>query len=164
MELSSPLPEIRSKNVYLICVSDQQESETALRYGCLRAKRRNAQIAILHVVEPADFEGLLAIGDVIRQEKEEEAQTLLNRMADIANQELGVHPILILKEGNIGEEIIKTTLENSDINMVILGLRHDSKLGPKLASFLTTKMGAEMLVPLMLVPGNLTDAQLIELS
>lgn len=147
-------------NILLVCVSDQQESEIALRYACRRAKGRNAQVAILHVVEPADFEGLIPVGDVIRQEKEEEAQSLLNRMADIAGQEMERKPMLILKDGQIGSAILQSVQENSDITMVVLGLRHDSQRGPKLASWLTSKMGDEMLVPLMLVPGNLTDAQI----
>ena len=149
-----------NKATFLVCVSDQQESEIALRYACRRAKNRGAQLAILHVVEPADFEGLIPVGDVIRQEKEAEAQELLHRMADIATQEMQSRPILLLKDGQIGSAILQSCKENADINTVVLGLRHDSQRGPKLAAWLTSKMGEEMLVPLMLVPGNLTEAQI----
>ncbi len=145
---------------FLVCVSDQQESEIALQFACLTAKKRNAKVALLHIVEPADFQGLLSISDTIRKEKEEEAQNLLNRMADMAQQYCDITPSLILREGRLGEEIINTIKECEDLMMLILGLRNDSERGPKLASRLTDKMGDEILVPVMLIPGNLTPEQI----
>lgn len=150
----------KPEGTFLICVSGQQESEAALRFACLSARKRNAKIALLHILEPADFQGLLSVTDTIRKEKEEEAQSLLNRMADMAKLHCNTMPSLILKEGRLGEEIIKAAQEISDLRMLILGLRHDSERGPKLASRLTDKMGSELHVPLLLIPGNLTQEQI----
>lgn len=150
----------RSNATFLVCISDLQESEVALRFASLRAKRRHAQVAILHVIEPTDFQGLLSVSDVIQQEQEEAAQNLLNQLAEKAIEFSGIPPTLILKEGKLGEEIIKTTLENGDIVAVVLGVHQESKHGAKLLSWLAGKLGQELLVPIILVPGNLTDAQI----
>ncbi len=150
----------RSNATFLVCVSNSPESEVALHFACLRAKRRHAQVAMLHVIEPSDFQGLLSVSDVIRQEQEEAAQTFLNQMAEKAVAISGVMPALVLKEGKLGEEIVKATLENGDIIAVVLGAHHDSKRGSKLIAWLTGKLGLDLLVPLILVPGNLTDQQI----
>lgn len=149
-----------NSTTFLVCVSDQKESEVALRFSCLRAKRRQAQVVILHVIPPDDFQGLFAVSDRMKQEKEEETQTLLNRMADLAMQYGGITPSVMLREGHLGEEIVKTTLENGDIIALVLGVQHDSPTAPKLLSWLTNKLGQELLTPIIVVPGNLTDAQI----
>lgn len=150
----------QNNTTFLVCVSDQQESEVALRFACLRAKRRQAQVTLLHVLPPDDFQGLFSVSDVMKQEKEEAAQTLVNHMIDLAVQCGGITPSVILKEGQLGEEIVKTTLENGDIIAVVLGVQHDSATAPKLLSWLTNKLGQDLLIPLIIVPGNLTDAQI----
>lgn len=150
---------LQDNTTFLVCVSDQRESEVALRFACLRAKRRKAQVAILHVIPPNDFQGLFAITDVMNQEKEEEAQRLLGQMASLAVQ-YGITPSVILREGVLGEEIVKTTLENSDVLAVVLGVQHNSPTAPKLLSWLTNRLGQDLLLPIIVVPGNLTDAQI----
>lgn len=153
----------KSSATFLVCVCDQPEAEVALRFACLRAQHRGAQLQLLHVVEPENFTGLLSVSEMIQQEKEDEAQQLLRRMADLSMQFSEMTPMLTMREGKLGEEIIAATLENGDIVAVVLGIRHDSKNAPKLLSWLTAKMGQELLVPLILVPGNLTDAQIEQL-
>jgi nucleotide-binding universal stress UspA family protein len=150
----------RNTTTFLVCISDQHESEVALRFACLRAQKRNAQVTLLHVIPPEDFQGLFAISDMMKQEREEEAQNLLNSMAELALQCSGIRPSIVLREGILGEEIVKTTLENGDIVAVVLGVQHDSPTAPKLLSWLTSKLGQELLTPIMVVPGNLTDAQI----
>lgn len=156
---TTPETSARSNATFLVCVSDSPESEVAMHFACRRAKRRHAQVALLHVIEPSDFQGLISVSDVIRQEKEEAAQTFLSQMAGKASSS-GVTPALVLKEGKLGEEIVKATLENGDVIAVVLGVNHDSRRAPKLISWLTGKLGVEFLVPLIVVPGNLTDEQI----
>jgi nucleotide-binding universal stress UspA family protein len=150
----------KNNATFLVCVSDQAEAEVAVRFTCLRAKRRGAQVQMLHVVEPEDFTGLFSVSEIMLKEKEEKAQQLLRRMADLAMSYSEMQPTLTMREGKLSEQILAATLENSDIIAVVLGVRHNSMNAPKLISWLTARMGQEMLVPLILVPGNLTDAQI----
>lgn len=154
----------KSTATFLVCVSDQAEAEVALRFACLRAQHRGIQVQLLHVVEPEDFTGLFSVSEVIQQEKQENAMQLLRRMSDLAVEYADLTPDIYIREGKLNEEIIAATLENGDIIAVVLGVRHDSMNAPKLISWLTARMGQELLVPLILVPGNLTDAQIEQLA
>jgi nucleotide-binding universal stress UspA family protein len=150
----------RSNATFLVGVSETAESDAALRFACLRAKRRNARVAMLHVIEPADFHGILSVSDVIRQEQHEAAQELLQGKMRQSAEWGGIAPGVLLREGRIHEEIIRATLENGDIIAVVLGAHYDSKRGSKLIGALLSRIGQDLLVPLILVPGNLTDAQI----
>lgn len=146
--------------ITMVCVSDQQESEIALRFACMRAKRRNHHVCILHVIEPTEFQGLLSITDAIRDEQEEKAQALMSRMADVAAEEGVQNPMLVFHEGLLSESIISTAEENPGINMIMLGLAPDSHRGGKLAATLVEELGVGICIPLMFIPGNLTQQQL----
>ena len=160
----SETPPPPSKGTYLVCVSDHQESETALYYACTRARFRKSRVSILHVMEPTAYQGLQSITDKMREEKMEEAEQLISNMAAAAHDGTGITPSLVIKEGNLGEQILQTLQEDSDINMLVLGLRPESDQGPKLISWLTDRLGATLLVPMVLVPGNLTKAQIQQLA
>lgn len=150
----------RSNATFLVGVSDTAESDAALRFACLRAKRRHARVAMLHVIEPADFQGILSISEVMRQEQHEAAQELLQKKMRQSTEWGGIAPGVLLREGKVHEELIKATLENGDIIAVVLGAHHESKRGSKLIGALLSRIGQDLLVPLILVPGNLTDAQI----
>jgi nucleotide-binding universal stress UspA family protein len=149
-----------SNGTLLVCIGGREESETALRFACLRAIKLGMSISMVHILEPADFQGLMSVTDVIRKEKEEEARDLLNDMADIARQITGQMPIIILREGRLEDQIIRAIHDQRDVSMVVFGLRQDSQRGPKIASKLTAQLGDTLMVPLVLIPGNLNEEQL----
>lgn len=146
---------------FLVCVAENDASPMALRMACKRAKRRgDHQVDILTVVEPMDFQALFGVNDRISDDKREQAEKLLQDLASIANEETGITPTLHLREGKLGEQIIAAVMEDSDVTMLVIGLMPGSATGTKLVSWLSERIGDELLVPLMLVPGNLTDQQL----
>jgi len=146
--------------LFLVCVSNHAESETAVRYGCSLAKKHNGRVAILYVLEPDEFRGLLTITDAIHDEKEANAQELLKKMADICHLYYEDMPLLLLKEGKLAEEIVHAANQQSDTQMVILGIREESDRAPKLASRLADKLGSELLAPIMMIPGNISQEKL----
>jgi nucleotide-binding universal stress UspA family protein len=148
---------------YLVCVSGQEESTVALRYACLRAKRRQSNVALLHVIEPVSFQGLQSVTDKMREERQAEAQQLLQQMATVAHSTTGTMPQLILKEGVLGDQIVKTARELEEVNILVLGHKQNSEASAKLVPWLTAQLGTELQMPLILVPGNLSDEQLQKL-
>lgn len=144
----------------LVCVAENEASPMALRMACKKALHKGDGVDILTVVEPMDFQPLFGLGERISDEKREQAETLLQELAGIANKECGLTPTLHLREGKIGEQIIAAVMEDSDVNMLVIGLMPHSPTGSKLATWLAERMGDEILVPIMIVPGNLTDQQL----
>ena len=144
----------------LVCVAENDASPMALRMACKKALSNGNGVDILTVVEPMDFQPLFGVGERISDEKREQAETLLQELAGIANAECGITPTLLLREGKLGEQIIAAVMEDSDVNMLVIGLMPESPTGSKLVAWLAERMGDEILVPIMLVPVNLTDQQL----
>lgn len=145
---------------YMVCVDARDESKAALRLACMKARARGGSVLMVHVVPPADFQTLGAIADRMREERKAEAETLLRSLMDDAALTFGVTPIPLLREGSAGDEIVTTALEDSEIIMMVIGVATHSNGRGKLASWLSGQLGTKLLLPLLLVPGNLTDQQL----
>lgn len=149
---------------FLVCATDCESSRTALRLACKKAQRRGDKIDILTVIEPASFQPLFSVADKISNERREQAEVILQGLAKTAYEESGIYPTLHLREGNPGEQILAAVMEDSDINMIVLGVSPQSKSDGKLINWLSERSGDSLLVPLMLVPGNLTDQQIEALA
>ncbi len=148
---------------YLVCVDAGEESRVALRLACMKATVRNGMVDILHVIPPADFQTLGAVADRIREEREQEGQALLKRLADEAGAGYGITPGMVLRQGSTGEEIIAATLEDHDVIMLMVGVAQQPGSRGKLTSWLAGQLGHKLFTPILLVPGNLTDQQLTSL-
>lgn len=153
-----------SRTKFLVCVDGREESRKALTLACLQAKRRNGVVDILHVMPPADFQTLGAIADRMRAERREEAEMLLKILAEEVNKTTGITPSFVLREGEIAEEIVAAVTEDPEVSMLVIAVAQPSATRGKLIAWLASQLGNKLLVPLMLVPGNLTDQQLEEIS
>jgi len=159
MEPTSPQASAMKAPKYLVCVDGREESRAALRLGCLKAKARNGTVDILHVIAPADFQTLGAIADRMREERKKEGELLLKNLSDEATLAYGITPTPILHEGPTGDEIIAAALADHDVIMVVIGIAQGSGRGT-LATWLAGQLGSKLFIPLLMVPGNLTDQQL----
>lgn len=149
---------------HLVCVDGSDSSRIALIFACKKAIRRGGTVGILHVVPPADVQNLFGVADKVREERRQEADVLVRTLQQAAFQATGITPTALVREGRIGEEIINATLEDSEVSMLVLGASGRSGERKSLLSWLAEQLGDRLLVPLMLVPANLTDLQMEELS
>ncbi|NET71450.1 MAG: universal stress protein [Sphaerospermopsis sp. SIO1G2] len=147
---------------FIVCVDHRTESSVALRLACLKARKRDGEVAILHVIEPAEAQSLFGVSEKMRDEKMQDARTMLDSLSQLAESITGKTPDVILEEGSIGDTIVRVAQEDSDVNMLVLGVSPGTTRG-KLVAWLSTQLGEKLLMPMMLIPGNLTDQQLIEI-
>jgi len=148
---------------YLVCVDQREESHAALRLACMKARVRNGSVVMLHVVAPGDFQTLGAIAEKMREERQEEARALLQKLAAHAQEHYGVEPAAVLLEGVIGDEIVAAAMADADITMMVIGTAQSGSGRGSLASWLAAELGSKLFIPLLMVPGNLTDYQLVNL-
>lgn len=148
---------------YLVCVDTGSEALVALRFACIKARKRGGQVAVLYVMPNADVRALPSIADKMRAERSAEAEKLLGVLREEALHFAEIAIDTIVREGSPGDEIIKYITEDVDTNMLVLGVPQGGK-GGKLMNWLAGQLGHKLLIPLMLVPGNLTDQQIEELS
>jgi nucleotide-binding universal stress UspA family protein len=154
-------PPIAGASKLLVCVDTSAEAKAALTLTALKAKRRGDVLEMLHVMEPvADVQSLFSVVDRVREERRAEGEALLQELAQWCQDTAGITPSLQLKEGRVGEVILSTVLEDPDVNLLILGAAHSSDGRGKLLGWLAAQLGDKLLVPLMLVPGNLTEQQI----
>jgi len=149
---------------YLVCVDGSESSRVALHYACKKAMRRGGSVEMLHVVPPADMQNLFGVADKMREEQRQEAEIMVKALGESAFQYAGVTPTVQIREGRPGEEIINAALADNDVNILVLGASPESAKRGNLIQWLAGKLGDRLLVPVMLVPGNLTDLQIDELS
>lgn len=143
--------------VFLVVVDDSEEMRVALRFASRRAEHTGGRVALLHVIEPADFQHWMSVGDLMREEARSEGEQLLQKLAAQVNDLTGSLPILHVREGARGEALMTLIEEEPSISILVLG----ANVGPRgpgpLVSSLTGKLMGKLRVPVTIVPGNLND-------
>jgi nucleotide-binding universal stress UspA family protein len=165
MTETAPSPgHVAGEMAFLVCVANDEHSRTAARFGALRARNSGGRLEILHVVPPPDFQHWAAIGALMRAETEAEGRTLLDEIAAEVEAFSGVKPKLALREGPIGEEIMRHVEGDPTINILVVGAAPpDAKRG-SLISWLAGQLAGQLRIPLVIVPGTLTEAELRNLT
>ncbi len=67
--------------IFLVVVDETEEMRVALRFACRRARNTGGRVALLYVIEPADFQHWQAVGDLMREEARSEGEQLLQKLA-----------------------------------------------------------------------------------
>ncbi len=149
---------------YLVCVDGSPQSRVAVRFACLRARNTNGYVVLLTVIEPAEFQHWMAVANVMLEERREEAEMLLQELAAEVNEWAGVMPVFSVREGHVGDELIAAVEEDPTIDFLVVGASLPSAKRGKLISWLAGQLAGRLDIPLVIVPGNLTDEQLGELT
>ena len=160
----TPAPAEISDRVFLVVVDETEEMKVALRFACLRARRTGGRVALLYVIEPAEFQHWMAVGDLMREEARSEGEQLLQRLAAQVNELVGTIPVLYVREGKVRDELFKLLDEEPRISVLVLGASTGSRGPGPLVSALTGKMIGKLRVPITVVPGNLSDEEIDSVS
>lgn len=145
---------------FLVCVDQHEESVAALKFACMKSLTRGAIVDIIHILPPADFQTLGMIADRMNEERRAAGEALLRKLSDEVQQQYGITPGLILREGAAGDELLKIMTEMPDVSVLIVGTAQHMKGRGKLAAWLAGQLGQKLFIPLLMVPGNLTDEQI----
>ena len=152
-----------NKSKLLVCVSNTEHSRVALRFACNKAKNAGYPVEILHVIEPSEYQNFLSMVESMQDEKRQEAEELLKKFSTEAYESFGITPSLMLREGLIGEQVVAAVEEDHTINM-LLGTSPETTSRSNLITWLATQLGKTLLIPMLIIPGNLTDQQITELT
>lgn len=146
---------------YLVCVDEREECLVAVQLACMKVVKNGGAVTLLHVIPPADFQTLFSIAERMREERLRDGELLLDKLLKESKDRFGITPSLLLMEGSAGDKIVEAAMNDPDIIMLMLGVAHKHHSGRgKLASWLGGQLGDTMLIPMLLVPGNLTQQQL----
>jgi nucleotide-binding universal stress UspA family protein len=150
--------------VFLIVVDATAEMRSALRFACNRAKKTAGRVALLYVLEPADFQQWMAVESLIQEERREEAEKLLQDLSAQVNEIAGTMPMVYVREGERAAQIMKLIDEEPSISILVLGAGAGPEGPGPLVSYLVGKMAGKLRVPITVVPGKLTNEQIDALT
>jgi len=146
--------------VFLVVVDDTPEMRVALRFACMRARNTGGRVALLYVMERNDLQYWMGVGKLLREEARSQGERVLQSHAQKVVEWADSVPILFLREGSQREELLKLVSEEPHVSILVLGASVGSGGPGPLVSMLTGKMIGKLRVPITVVPGNLSDAQI----
>lgn len=149
---------------FLTVIDGTPESSRAVHFAARRAARIGASLCMISIITPPDNFEWLGVGEAIRAEAEAEAEEQLERAASEARQAVGIEPEMLVRHGDRIAAILALIAEDPDISFLVLAAA-TGKDGPgPLVSGITSNFSATFPIPIVVVPGSLTDAEIDALA
>ena len=156
-----------SQRKFLVIADDSPEFQAALRFACRRARSTGGHVALLRVIEPAVFEHWSGVREEIERQARQEAESVLQRMAEFVVDQTGRQPeFIIVHAENTRAALRKIVAQDPDIKILVLAAAVGGRgPGPLVASIAKegVKWGSRKL-PVTVVPGDLTDDEIEDLA
>ncbi|NJR13922.1 MAG: universal stress protein, partial [Phyllobacteriaceae bacterium] len=105
---------------FLAVIDDTPECERAVAYAARRARSTNGALVLLYVVKTAEFQQFLGVGDIMRAEAREAAQSELEKHALRLRHAHNIDSELVIREGLAPDEIRALIEEDRDIAILVL--------------------------------------------
>ena len=156
-----------SQRKFLVIADDSPEFQAALRFACRRARSTGGHVALLRVIEPAVFEHWSGVRDEIERQARDEAEAVLQKLAEFVMDETGLAPeFIIVHAENERAGLRKVISEDPDIKILVLAAAVGGRgPGPLVASLAKDGVNwGRRKLPVTVVPGDLTDEEIADLA
>ena len=144
---------------FMAVIDNTPECARAVRYAGMRAKNSGGGLVLLYVVSDADFNQWIGVGEVMRAEAREEAETIVSKIAQDVRENIGAEPETVIREGTATDQILSLIEEDRDIAILVLAAS-SAKEGPGPLVTAVTSRGMQFDIPVTIVPENLTDEEI----
>jgi nucleotide-binding universal stress UspA family protein len=152
---------------FLIVVDESQEVESALFYAASRMQRSSGSVVMLYVIEPGELQHWAGVRQVQLEEETTKAKALFRlfrRKLGLAGFE-NVETEEVIREGRLADEVVKAIAEDEDIAVLVLAASAEAKEpGPLVASLAAGRAAGGFPVPVTVVPGQLSLAEIKALA
>ena len=153
------LPIAERRRRFVVVVDNTPECHVAIHFAALRAAHvEGGQLVFFHVVPPAEFQHWMAVEDRMREESIEEAHEALAREARDVREIVDLEPEMIVRSGNVKDELQTFIEEEDDIFALFLGANAEGDPGP-LVQYFCGNLSGSLKCPVVIIPGGLTDEQ-----
>jgi nucleotide-binding universal stress UspA family protein len=144
---------------FLVVLDDSRECLNAMRFAAMRASKTGAGVEVLAIIEPEEFNHWIGVGDIMREEARERIEVHFEVFAKWMRDRQGVDPKLVIREGQLVDEIIAQIQANPEIGVLVLGAGTDGKGPGPLVSQLSRNAGS-LPIPITIVPGDMSKEKL----
>ena len=149
---------------FLAVIDETEECSRAVRFASLRAEHTGSGVTLLYVIAPGDFQHWLSVETIRREEAMAEARETLDRFAREVATFSQSSPELVICEGVLAEEIVNLINEDSSIMALVLAAADKTEGPGPLVSNLAGKAAGSFPVPIVIVPGNLSNTEIDRLA
>jgi nucleotide-binding universal stress UspA family protein len=151
------------KRTYLVVIDDSPEARVALRFAARRAAKTGGTVEVLAVVEPQDFVQWGGVQAAIEEEQKSRIEGIVSSAVGEIIDEAGVKPSIVIRTGEPTKVVREHVGEREEVAALVLGAAPAGSPGPLVAHFTGNDSG-KLPLPVMIIPGSLTDEQLEKLS
>ena len=151
---------VRSDRLFLCVVDNTDECRNAIYFSARRTLHAGGRLALVYILEPAEFQHWMSVEEKMREEARTEAEAFLQRYSSQVQEWTGETPTLYVREGKPAATILALIEEEPRISILVLGAGTDKKGPGPLVSSIGGKMSGKFPIPITIVPGNLTQEQL----
>jgi nucleotide-binding universal stress UspA family protein len=157
-------PNDAQTRIFLVVVDESEEMRVAMQFAARRARHTGGRVALLYVIEPSDMQQWMAVENLVREEQREEAEQLLNTLTTEVQEMSGSMPVVYIREGRRSDALLTLIEEEPSISILVLAAGTGPEGPGPLITSLVGKMAGKMRVPITVVPGNLSEAQIAALA
>jgi nucleotide-binding universal stress UspA family protein len=148
----------------LVIVDDSAEAGRAVYYASRWAARAGGGVVMLRIVETEQQDQQwLGVADVMRAEALEDADADLNSATGRARTVAAVTPERVIREGDPLEQIRDVIEQDTDIAILALAANPGAEGPGPLVTAIAAGAGS-FPIPVIVVPGDLSDAEIDALS
>jgi len=145
------------KKKFLVIVDESQELLNAIHFAARRAINTEGDLILLYIIDPALNAQWATIGNLIEQEATSEAKKICREWSQKIKKQFNLESEVIFKIGDRVDEIIKLIADDEDIRFLILASSPNSEDPGPLIKTLTGKRSKDLNIPVVIVPGSLTE-------
>lgn len=151
----------RPGRTFLCVVDESEELHQALRYACRRARSTHGRVALLYVVEPVEYQHWVAVGQLMAEERREQAEEMLQVVSSVVQKLSGTTPVVYIREGKLTDQLMHLMATEKDLSILVLAA--GSEQPGRIVSHVLKGLG-KLPLPVTIVPGGLTDEQIDAIS
>ena len=144
---------------FMVVLDNSTECLNAMRFAAMRAEKTGARVEILAVIPPEEFNHWIGVGAIMREEARDRISAHFEVFAKWMREKHNVEPELVIREGEVVNEILAQINDDAEVDILILGAGTDRKGPGPLVSQLSKSSGT-LDVPIVIVPGNLSKEQI----
>ena len=144
---------------FMVVLDNSTECLNAMRFAAMRAEKTGALLEILAVIPPEEFNHWIGVGAIMREEARDRISAHFEVFAKWMREKHNVEPELVIREGEVVNEILAQINDDAEVDILILGAGTDRKGPGPLVSQLSKSSGT-LDVPIVIVPGNLSKEQI----
>ena len=144
---------------FMVVLDNSTECLNAMRFAAMRAKKTGARVEILAVIPPEEFNHWIGVGAILREEARDRISAHFEIFAKWMREKHNVEPELVIREGEVVNEILAQINDDAEVDILVLGAGTDRKGPGPLVSQLSKSSGT-LDVPIVIVPGNLSKEQI----